>query len=168
MPCELCGADEPLVVVPDIYDRVAFRICKRCRTLHARVRPSSSSPRSDKPRSVGGSETRRPRLPPEIDCPICGGTGGDVCSACAGTGGDIEQRPCSLCEGDGTYECYRCGGSGRRLLGACSTCSGSGKVSCEKCGGDGVETVKHSCAHCEGSGHLCHRCSGRKVIRLYN
>ena len=167
MPCDLCGRDEPLQVVPDIYDRMAFRVCADCTAEHARVRPATPSRRSTRPMHVGGEETRKPRLPPEINCPECHGSGGEDCPECDATGGDWEKRPCSLCEGTGKYECYTCDGSGRKLLGTCNTCDGSGKVSCEKCGGDGIEDRKNVCPNCSGTGHLCHRCTGRGVLRLY-
>jgi len=167
MACELCGADEPLEVVRDIYDRRAFRICAECRKINARERPSAPDPRDPKSR-VGGDDTRRWRLPPEIECPHCRGTGGETCPECEGAGGETERRPCSLCEGSGRYDCFDCGGDGRKLLRKCRTCGGSGQVECEKCGGDGIETVRHLCPHCGGSGHLCERCDGRGIIRLYS
>lgn len=166
MPCELCGKDASLVVVRDIYDRIPFRICKVCHDAHTRVRPTASDPRAKQPQ-VGGEDTRRPRLPPEIECPICRGSGGAECEDCGGTGGDSEKRPCGLCEGTGEYTCYTCDGSGRKLLGRCKTCGGSGDVSCEKCGGTGTETIRNLCPGCEGTGHLCHRCGGLGQIKLY-
>ena len=168
MPCELCGRDASLQVVPDIYDRVGFKICGPCVREHARVRPVAPGKRTGGRTKVGGEDTKKPRLPQEINCPKCHGDGGDPCPECEGTGGDWEKRSCSLCEGGGTYECYTCKGSGRKLLGACSTCSGSGEVSCEKCGGDGVEERKNVCPHCQGSGHLCPRCGGHGIVRLYS
>ncbi|MDP7115176.1 MAG: hypothetical protein QGH45_24590 [Myxococcota bacterium] len=168
MPCELCGSDGPLAVVPDVYTRLRFRICLECRDAHARVRPEAPDPRVRKPQLVGGADTRMPRLPPEIGCPICRGSGGEACGECGGDGGEVEQRPCSLCEGSGRYECYTCKGSGRRLLGPCPTCGGDRTVACEKCGGDGIETVKHPCATCHGSGRLCHRCDGMGTVKLYS
>ncbi len=168
MPCELCGRDAPLAVVPDIYSRLRFRICLDCKKAHARVRPEAPDPRIRKPHLVGGADTRIPRLPPEIGCPICLGSGGDTCGDCGGTGGEVEARPCSLCAGAGRYECYTCKGSGRRMLGACGTCSGAGEVACEKCGGSGTEEVRHQCSTCQGSGHLCHRCDGRGQVKLYS
>jgi DnaJ-class molecular chaperone len=168
MPCDLCGKDEPLNAVPDIHHRLVFRVCTPCMKTHARERPSVPGKRSLKPLQMGGGDTVRLRLPPEIECPECGGGGGEDCADCGGTGGEWEKRPCSLCEGTGAYECYTCKGSGRKLLGPCSTCGGDTKVSCEKCGGDGVEERKHVCVTCTGSGHLCHRCSGRGVLRLYS
>ena len=168
MPCELCGRDEPLQAIPDIYDRIIFKVCGDCVREHARVRPVAPARRVSRPQRVGGDETRRPRLPAEIGCPICHGDGGEDCPDCGATGGEWTQSPCSLCEGSGRYQCWSCKGSGRKVIGACATCGGEGKVTCEKCGGDGVEERKLVCPTCTGSGHLCHRCSGRGVIRLYS
>ena len=168
MACELCGADPPLALVHDIYGRLSFRICLTCRDAHTRIRPLTPDPRASDLPHVGGDDTRMPRLPPEIECPVCRGSGGDECGDCSGTGGDTEQRTCTMCEGDGAYPCYTCKGSGKRMLGTCATCDGSGRVSCEKCNGSGTETVRHLCPACEGSGHLCHRCGGHGVVRLYS
>ena len=168
MPCELCGSEGPLTVVPDIHSRLRFRICVDCKKLHTRVRPEAPDPRIRKSNHVGGPDTAVPRLPPEIECPICRGSGGEVCGECGGSGGEVESRTCSLCGGDGRYECYRCKGSGRRLLGSCSTCGGSGRVECEKCTGSGTEELRHACGPCQGSGPLCPRCDGPGQVKSYS
>jgi len=114
--------------------------------------------------------------PPQIDCPVCDGTGRARCWWC------MDGRPrypgidttCRHCSGTGRWQCSRCGGRGT-LIGdyrvvVCRACGGRRQRTCPFCSGKGIAWIAETsspgtCVYCHGSGkEPCLTCmsSGRE------